>query len=63
MDFLGNSGLVIALEIVFYHVVCSHVDTDLIGTNWTLEGSPSIKKRKILNVQYTKISVGINEYD
>ncbi len=41
MDPLGNRRLVLALEVVFDHVVGAHVDADFVGADGALEGGPA----------------------
>ena len=48
MDLLGDGGLIVALEVVLDHVVGPHVDANLVGTDRTLERSPTAVASEVI---------------
>ena len=48
VDLLGDGGLVVALEVVLDHVVCPHVDADLVGADRPLERGPAAVAVKVI---------------
>ena len=48
VDLFGNGGLVVALEVIFDHVVGPHVDADFVGADGALERRPTAITFKVV---------------